>query len=138
MEQPYDKAFHPSKEAYLHSIKVATRVTASLTSLHDQSFCTRAHHTVQIRLNKRQVVLGICRARTTMLTLWLLVSLCARENRERRNVTCGVKTDYEKENLFPHKLTDLKIYPRDWHNYLRINEETYLILLSLLTPSIKK
>jgi hypothetical protein len=30
------------------------------------------------------------------------LSLCARENRETRNVTCGVKTGYEKENLFPH------------------------------------
>jgi hypothetical protein len=35
-------------------------------------------------------------------------------------------------------LSELKIYPRDWHNYLRINEEIYLNLLSLVTPLIKK
>jgi hypothetical protein len=45
------------------------------------------HHTVQVRLNKRQFVLGICRAWTTMRALWLLLSLSAREKRERRNVT---------------------------------------------------
>jgi hypothetical protein len=56
------------------------------------------HHAVQVRSNKRQFVLGICRARTTVRSLWLLLSLCARENSERRNVTCGVKTGYEKEN----------------------------------------
>jgi hypothetical protein len=35
-------------------------------------------------------------------------------------------------------LSDLKIFPRDWHNYLRMNEKTYLNLLSLLPPLIKK
>jgi hypothetical protein len=35
-------------------------------------------------------------------------------------------------------LSELKIYPRDWHNYLRMNEETYLNLLSLVTPLIQK
>jgi hypothetical protein len=64
------------------------------------------HHTVQVRLNKHQFVLGICRARTAMRSLWLLLSLCARENRERRNVTCGVKTCYEKENQLLHYLTE--------------------------------
>jgi hypothetical protein len=34
--------------------------------------------------------------------------------------------------------SELKIYPHDWHNYIRMNEETYLILLSLVTPLIKK
>jgi hypothetical protein len=33
-------------------------------------------------------------------------------------------------------LSELKIYPRDWHNYLRMNEETYLKLLSLVLPAI--
>jgi hypothetical protein len=33
---------------------------------------------------------------------------------------------------------ELKAYPRDWHNYLRMNEEISLNLLSLLTPLIKK
>jgi hypothetical protein len=33
---------------------------------------------------------------------------------------------------------ELKIYPHVWHNYLRMNVETSLNLLSLLTPLIKK
>jgi hypothetical protein len=44
------------------------------------------------------------------------------------------RTTYSHINL----LSELKIYPRDWHNYLRMNEETYLNLLSLVTPLIKK
>jgi hypothetical protein len=35
-------------------------------------------------------------------------------------------------------LNQIKINHRDWHNYLKMNEETYLNLLSLLTPLIKK
>jgi hypothetical protein len=35
-------------------------------------------------------------------------------------------------------LSELKIYPRDCHNYLRMNEEIYFNLLSLLTPLMKK
>jgi len=45
-----------------------------------------------------------------------------------------------KRKTFSHinLLNELKIYPRDWHNYLRMDEETYLNLLSLVTPLIKK
>ncbi|CAH2000985.1 unnamed protein product [Acanthoscelides obtectus] len=35
-------------------------------------------------------------------------------------------------------LNELKFAPKDWHNYLRMNEETYLKLLSMVTPLIKK
>jgi hypothetical protein len=89
------------------SIKVATNVTASLTSCMINLFVqgrtkSLRHHTVQVRSNMRQFVLGICRAQTTVRSLWLLLSLCARENRERRNMTCVVKTAYGKENLLPH------------------------------------
>ncbi|KAG5863376.1 hypothetical protein JTB14_013268 [Gonioctena quinquepunctata] len=31
-------------------------------------------------------------------------------------------------------LTELKVVPKDWHNYLRMSEETYLNLLSLVSP----
>ncbi|KAL4126617.1 hypothetical protein QTP88_010829 [Uroleucon formosanum] len=32
----------------------------------------------------------------------------------------------------------LKVVPKDWQNYLRMSEETYLNLLSLVTPLIRK
>jgi hypothetical protein len=43
-----------------------------------------------------------------------------------------------KTNSYITLLSELKIYPRDWHNYLRMNKETYLIVLSLLIPLIKE
>jgi hypothetical protein len=129
------------------TVKVATHVTASLTSLHDQSFRTKTHKIPSPPHGTSTLEQApVCTWNMSssdddaMGSLWLLLSLCARENRQRRNVTCGVKTGYEKEKPIPHisLLSELKIYPRNWHNYLRINEETYLNLLSLLTPSIKK
>lgn len=35
-------------------------------------------------------------------------------------------------------LDELKLEPEDWHNYLRMDEQTYLKLLQLVTPLIKK
>ncbi|PNF31399.1 hypothetical protein B7P43_G04087 [Cryptotermes secundus] len=45
-----------------------------------------------------------------------------------------------KRNVYSHVnlLGELKLVPKDWHNYLRMNEETYLQLLSLVAPLIKK
>lgn len=34
-------------------------------------------------------------------------------------------------------LKELRLVPGDWHNYLRMNEETYFKLLKLVTPLIK-
>ena len=43
-------------------------------------------------------------------------------------------------NLFTHTnlLNELRAYPSDFHNYLRMDEETYLELLSLVTPLIER
>ena len=43
-------------------------------------------------------------------------------------------------NLFTHSnlLNELRAYPSDFHNYLRMDEETYLELLSLVTPLIER
>lgn len=45
-----------------------------------------------------------------------------------------------KRKQFSHTnlLRELKFDPQDWHNYLRMNEETYLNLLALVSPLIKK
>jgi hypothetical protein len=45
----------------------------------------------------------------------------------------------EKGTVFPHKLAvGIKGCARDWHNYLRMDEATYLMLLALVAPLIKK
>jgi hypothetical protein len=46
----------------------------------------------------------------------------------------------QKRNTYSHVnlLTELKLAPKDWHNYLRMDEETYLQLLSLVAPLIEK
>jgi hypothetical protein len=93
----------------LISAKVTTHATASLTSLHVQSFCTRTHKIPSPPHGTSTLEQApVCSWNMSssdddaMGSLWLLLSLCARENHERRNVTCGVKTGYEKENLLPH------------------------------------
>ncbi|KAG5865346.1 hypothetical protein JTB14_026593 [Gonioctena quinquepunctata] len=43
-----------------------------------------------------------------------------------------------KRNKFPHVnlLEELRLYPDDWRNFLRMDENTYLELLNLFTPLI--
>lgn len=45
-----------------------------------------------------------------------------------------------KRKIFSHVnlLAELKLEPGDWFNYLRMDEETYLELLTLVTPLIQK
>lgn len=44
------------------------------------------------------------------------------------------RNKYNDVNL----LEELRLYPKDWKNYLRMDEPTYLELLSLVTPYITK
>jgi len=44
------------------------------------------------------------------------------------------RVKYSHVNL----LTELRICPKDWQNYLRMDEDTYVKLLTLVTPLIKK
>ena len=45
-----------------------------------------------------------------------------------------------KRNTYTHTnlLAELRAAPKDWKNYLRMNEDTYMNLLSLVTPLIEK
>jgi hypothetical protein len=45
-----------------------------------------------------------------------------------------------ERNNFTHidLLQELKCFPKDWSNYLRMDESTYLQLLSMVTPYINK
>jgi hypothetical protein len=35
-------------------------------------------------------------------------------------------------------LKELRFHPKDWHNFLGMNESTYLTLLSMVSPLIQK
>jgi hypothetical protein len=56
----------------------------------------------------------------------------------KRGIWC--KEWLQKRQTFSHVnlLHELRFAPKDWHNYLRMDEETYLKLLSVVTPLIKK
>ena len=47
---------------------------------------------------------------------------------------------FVKTTVFSHAnlLKELRFHPKDWHNFLRMNESTYLILLSTVSPLIQK
>ena len=45
---------------------------------------------------------------------------------------------FNKEATFSYRLNEMKFHPKDWFNYLRIDESTYLAHLSKVTPLIRK
>lgn len=51
-----------------------------------------------------------------------------------------VKNWLQKRSTYSHVnlLNDLRLEPDDWRNYLRMDEDTYIELLNLVTPLIKK
>ncbi|CAH1963126.1 unnamed protein product [Acanthoscelides obtectus] len=60
--------------------------------------------------------------------------------RSKRHRAIWCKDWLMKREHYSHinLVNELKFAPKDWHNYLRMNEETYLKLLSMVTPLIKK
>jgi len=68
----------------------------------------------------------------------LLLILKNKKKQNKRKEWC--KEWLKKRNVYSHVnlLTELKVVPKDWQNYLRMSEETYLNLLSLVTPLIRK
>jgi len=60
-----------------------------------------------------------------------------RNARKRRRVD---KTVVVKRQDFSHVnlLKELRIHRKDWHDFLRMNESTYLTLLSMVSPLIQK
>jgi hypothetical protein len=45
-----------------------------------------------------------------------------------------IKTTDDDVNL----LKELRFHPKDWHNFLRMSESTYVTLLSMVSPLIQK
>lgn len=62
------------------------------------------------------------------------------EKRKKNKRTLWCKDWLRKRNEYSHLnlLNEFKLFPKDWHNYLRMDEDTYLKLLSLVTPLIQK
>ncbi|RVE41949.1 hypothetical protein evm_013389 [Chilo suppressalis] len=73
-----------------------------------------------------------------LAVLGLLLVLKNKNKLIKRKEWC--KKWLKKRKVYSHVnlLTELKIVPKDWHNYLRMNEEIYLNLLSLVSPLITK
>jgi len=44
------------------------------------------------------------------------------------------RQDFSQVNL----LKKLKVHPKDWHNFLKIDESIYLTLFSMVSPLIQK
>lgn len=62
------------------------------------------------------------------------------KTRKRKNRTTWCKDWLMKREVHSHinLLKELKTFPKDWHNFLRMDSDTYLHLLSMVTPIIEK
>jgi hypothetical protein len=58
----------------------------------------------------------------------------ARKSREWTKKWLLKRQEFSHINL----LKELRFHPKDWHHFLRMNESTYLTLLSLVSPLIQK
>lgn len=71
--------------------------------------------------------------------LGLLLALVPTKKRRKKR-ECWSKSWLMKRDTYSHinLLKELKVTPKDWHNYLRMDENTYLVLLSLVAPLIER
>ncbi|VVC96930.1 unnamed protein product [Leptidea sinapis] len=61
-----------------------------------------------------------------------------RRKRKKRELWCKHWLLLRKSYSHTSLINELRITPKDFNNYLRMNENTYLHLLSLVTPLIKR
>lgn len=113
-------------------LKVTTDVTASLTRMHNS----------RLPSCNRQPSVSAGKMTSSDDDALASAAFCLVHKRhtrkKKRGVWCNEWLMKEKKYSHINLLSELKIYPRDWHNYVRMNEETYLKLLSLVTPLIKR
>jgi hypothetical protein len=59
---------------------------------------------------------------------------------EKTQKRCMVQRLALKRSVYSHEnlITELEVFPKDFHNYLRMDHHTNLHLLSLVTPFIAK
>ncbi|CAH2085196.1 unnamed protein product [Euphydryas editha] len=72
------------------------------------------------------------------LLCYAAIALLAKKKRKKRSM--WTKEWLQKRNHYSHTnlLEELRLFPRDWFNYLRMTEVVYLNLLKLVTPMIEK
>lgn len=70
--------------------------------------------------------------------LSLIIALNTKKSRKKRKMWC--KEWLQKRNAYSHVnlLNELKVALKDWHNYLRMDQRTYLQLLSLVVTLIER
>jgi hypothetical protein len=70
----------------------------------------------------------------------IAVVLGRKYRRNARKSREWIKKWLLKRHYFSHVslLKQLRFHPKDWHNFLRTNESTYLTLLSMVSPPIQK
>jgi hypothetical protein len=68
------------------------------------------------------------------------LNLCVQNKKRSKKRRAWCKQWLQKRRHYSHinLLNELRFAPKDWHNYLRMNEETYLKILSLVTLLIQK
>lgn len=78
--------------------------------------------------------------RTCMLAVAAAVAVIIKKKKQRKSRSKWMKEWLLKRSTLSHVnlLEELRLEPGDWHNYLRMDEETYFKLLQLVTPLIKK
>lgn len=78
-------------------------------------------------------------SKTTCLAVAAVTTVIIKE-KNKKNKRKWVKQWLLKRKQYSHinLMNELKFHPQDWFNYLRMDEETYLELLNLVTPLIKK
>lgn len=75
-----------------------------------------------------------------LLLMYSAVAVACVVKRRRRRIKRKLWTKdwLLKRDQFSHVniLNELRFHPKDWHNYLRMDEDTYLELLSRVSPLI--
>ena len=74
------------------------------------------------------------------LLCYAVLGIVLQNKRKPKKRRIWVKEWLQKRTRFLHTnlLSELRLDPKDWHNYLRINENTYLKLLAIVSPSIER
>ncbi|XP_050676455.1 uncharacterized protein LOC126973283 [Leptidea sinapis] len=58
--------------------------------------------------------------------------------RKNRSIWCKEWLMKRRVHSHVNLLAELKLFPKDWHNFLRMDHDTYLHLLKLVAPIIEK
>ena len=101
----------------------------------------KTHHTVILIGNKHQSVKCVRRNdmsldEDTLIAVGLALALKKKETKRSK----WARSWLLKRKKFSHSnlLVDLRLEPNDWRNYLRMDEQAYTHLLTLVTPFIER